>query len=143
MTKYLTYLIGLLYVFNTACSQSNLHNDQTKVSSPNNQDTLPYDKSKVSAETELANEFIGEKGIETKSGTIYYIEKDKQTITAYENGKIKWQSNIIEECGVPPVGPAAIRFIRLYQDKLQVTFGKHSFATINIKDGETTYLGAD
>jgi len=41
------------------------------------------------------------------------------------------------------VGAAEIRHIQLTKKQLQITFGKHDYATINIKTGEVTCVGAD
>ena len=127
MTLHLTYTIVLLFTLQTVWSQ----------------DTITYDKDKISIETELNFTFTDKRGIESKNGTIYFVEKDKKTLTAYENGKVKWKTNIIEICGQPTVGLPEIRYLRLCHDKLKVVFGKHSFAEVDINNGKTTYLGSD
>ena len=71
------------------------------------------------------------------------VEEDKKTLTAYENNKIKWQINIIEACGDPGVGAPEIRHLKINADKIEVTFGKHTFASVNIKDGKTRCVGSD
>lgn len=44
---------------------------------------------------------------------IYYVEKDLQTVLAYENGKLKWKTNVISVCGKPSAGKAEIRIMKL------------------------------
>ena len=66
-----------------------------------------------------------------------------QTLTAYQNGLVKWKINIIQTCGKPAVGQPAIRYIKLDNKKISVTFGKHSFASVDINNGKTTFLGSD
>jgi hypothetical protein len=82
------------------------------------------------------------RGIESDN-VIYYIEKDMQTLSAYINGKLKWETNIISVCGKPGVGKSEIRVIKLRVDKLSVVFGKHSFAEVDINTGKTEYIGSD
>ncbi|WP_338647899.1 hypothetical protein V5J73_04490 [Flavobacterium sp. KS-LB2] len=82
------------------------------------------------------------RGIKSNN-TVYYIEKDIQTLSAYEKGKLKWQTNIISVCGKPSVGKSEIRVIKPETDKLLIVFGKHSFAEVDIKNGKTKYLGSD
>ena len=64
-------------------------------------------------------------------------------MSAYANGKLKWQTNIISVCGKPSVGKPEIRVIKPKADKLLIVFGKHSFAQVDIKNGKAEYLGAD
>ena len=52
------------------------------------------------------------RGIE--SGKVFfYVEKDLQTVLAYENGKLKWKTNVISVCGKPSTGKAEIRIMKL------------------------------
>jgi len=46
-------------------------------------------------------------------------------------------------CGNPSVGKPEIRHIKFEIDKLLVTYGKHSFAKVDIVSGKTKFLGAD
>ncbi|MFB3387556.1 hypothetical protein [Flavobacterium sp. LAR06] len=49
-----------------------------------------FDKNLVSKKTELNLSFESKmRGIKSKN-VVYYIEKDIQTLSAYENGKLKW-----------------------------------------------------
>ncbi|MEN9655763.1 MAG: hypothetical protein RL311_689 [Bacteroidota bacterium] len=102
-----------------------------------------FDKKLLSKKTELNLSFEPKmRGIESNN-VVYYIEKDIQTLSAYENGKLKWQTNIISVCGKPSVGKSEIRVIKPETYKLLIVFGKHSFAEVDIKNGKTKYLGAD
>ncbi len=127
MKRNLKYLLGFLFVLQTTLAQ----------------DTITYDRSKISTKTELNFAFTNARGIESKTGTIYYVERDKKTLTAYEKGKFKWQINIINICGEPAIGPSEIRYLKLDNDTIRVAFGKHSFVNIEISKGKTTCLGAD
>ncbi|MBC7438414.1 MAG: hypothetical protein H7250_00310 [Flavobacterium sp.] len=84
------------------------------------------------------------RGIRNKK-TIYFIEKDMQTLSAYEKGKLKWKTNIIAVCGEPKVGKSEIRFLKFNEKTrtISVVFGKHSFAEVEIRNGNTKFLGAD
>lgn len=101
------------------------------------------DNSKVSTEKELNFSTTDKRGIKADDGIIYLVEKDGQTLTAYNKNDIKWTVNIIKICGQPKVGKPEIRHIKLTGDKIQITFGKHDFASVDIKDGNVKYLGAD
>lgn len=97
----------------------------------------------VSNKTELNRSFEPEiRGIKN-NGIIYYIENDLQTLSAYENNKLKWKTNIIAVCGKPKVGASEIRGLKLKSGKILVVFGKHSFAEVDITNGKIQYLGAD
>lgn len=82
------------------------------------------------------------RGIKSEN-VIYYIENDMQTLSAYKNGKLKWQSNIISICGKPSVGESEIRVVKPKTEMIFIVFGKHSFAEVNKKNGETKFLGSD
>lgn len=102
-----------------------------------------FNKNLVSKKTELNLSFEPKmRGIENND-VIYYIEKDIQTLSAYENGKLKWQANVISVCGKPSIGKSEIRVVKLKADKLLIVFGKHSFAEVDIKNGKTIFLGSD
>jgi hypothetical protein len=127
MIRLFSLLFGLILIVQTTCAQN----------------PSSFIKNKISTDIELNFAQTDKRGIEAKTGIVYYVEKDMQTVTAYENGKIKWQTNIITTCGIPAVGQPAIRYIKLDNGKISVTFGKHSFASIDTSSGKTTYLGAD
>ena len=46
------------------------------------------------------------------------MEKDLQNVSAYENGKQIWRTNVISVCGKPSVGKSEIRYIKLKVNKL-------------------------
>ena len=104
---------------------------------------VTIDSSRISAEKELNFAFTDKRGIKADDGIIYLVEKDGQTLTAFDNSNIKWTVNIIKTCGQPKVGKPEIRHMKLTADKIQITFGKHDFASVDIKDGKVKYLGAD
>ena len=107
------------------------------------QKLVSLDSTKVSRDTELNFSKTDKRGIETETKIVYFVEKDMQMLTAYENGQVKWQVNIIKTLGKPAVGQPAIRYIKLDKDKIFVTFGKHNYASVDSSTGKVTDLGAD
>ena len=78
-----------------------------------------------------------------KNDIIYFVGKDLQTISAYKNNKLLWQTNVISICGKPKVGESKIRYFKYKSGKLLVIMGKHNYAEINVTDGKTSFLGSD
>jgi hypothetical protein len=103
----------------------------------------PVDISKISTDRELNFAFTDKRGIKADNGIIYVVERDGQTLTAYDKTNIKWTVNIIETCRRPKVGKSEIRYIKLTEDKILITFGKHDFASVDIEGGKVKCLGAD
>jgi hypothetical protein len=82
------------------------------------------------------------RGIKSKK-VIYFVENDLQTISAYKNGKLDWKTNVISVCGKPTSGKSEIRYIKLEENKLLITYGKHSYAEVNTENGKAKFLGED
>jgi len=101
-----------------------------------------YDVNLISKNTELNFFETKKRGIEHNQ-IIYFVERDLQTISAYKSGKLLWQTNVISICGKPSVGKSEIRYIKYESKKLFIVFGKHSFAEIDIINGNTTFIGSD
>jgi hypothetical protein len=101
-----------------------------------------YDEQKVTKKIELNLAFSNFRGIEDKE-TVYFIENDNQTLSAYKNGKLKWKTNIIKVCGKPKVGEPKVRYIKLNEKVIQVIFGKHSMAEVDMQSGKTKLIGTD
>jgi hypothetical protein len=99
--------------------------------------------SKVTRQRELNLRTTEKRGIEADDGVIYMVEKDGQTLAAYEGGEISWTVNIVETCGQPVIGRTEIRYLKLSHANIQVTFGKHDFATVNLDNGQIECLGSD
>lgn len=74
--------------------------------------------------------------VQVKPGGRVLAAKDK-------NGKAMWSVDIIAKCGVPAVGKPIIRNLSVKDNKINVVFGKHSFASIDIETGQVDFLGAD
>jgi hypothetical protein len=126
MTRFSIVIIGGIIFFLTSCVQEK-----------------KYDINKISTETQLYFNKTEKRGIESKTGVIYYVEKDLKTITAYENNKIKWQTNISKICN-NFIGKHDIWFMELSNDTLFIKFGSViSFANVDIKNGKATFLGSD
>lgn len=103
-----------------------------------------FDESLVSTDKELNFYLTDKRGIKGDDGTIYFVENKRQTIVAYDNKqKVKWTADILQTCPTPVVGKLEIRYIKLTADKIQITFGKHDYASVDIADGKIKCLGAD
>lgn len=101
-----------------------------------------FDPKLVSKDLEINLAKTEKRGIQ-KNGITYFVEKNLQTISAYKNNKLQWQTNVINVCGKPDVGEPKIRYFRHKPEKLFVVMGKHDFAEVNVTNGKTKYLGAD
>ena len=102
-----------------------------------------FDIDLITRETKLDIISSNKRGIETEKKEIYFVEIDNQTISYYLNGILEWKVNVIKKCGKPKVGKSKIRFIEIIKDKMLVTFGKHNYAEINLKNGKAKLIGAD
>lgn len=102
-----------------------------------------YDHRLVSNEIELNFELTDKRGIRADNGVIYIVENAGQILTAYYNNKVKWTADILKSCPKPEVGKPEIRYIKLTADKIEITFGKHDFANVDIVNGEVKCLGTD
>jgi hypothetical protein len=109
----------------------------------NAQQSLPFDKTKVVKASELNFAFSDKRGIEANNEMTYVVEQNLRILTAYKNGVQKWKSDVIAQCGEPKVGKAEIRFIKLEGEKINVVFGKHSFADVFVATGKIECLGSD
>ncbi|WP_431242338.1 hypothetical protein ACQ9BO_21100 [Flavobacterium sp. P21] len=97
-----------------------------------------FDPKLVSKDLEINISETPKRGIE-KNNIIYYVEKDLQTISAYKNKKLQWQTNVIAICGKPDVGEPKIRYFSYKSKKLLVVMGKHNYAEVNVIDGKTFF----
>lgn len=102
-----------------------------------------FDERLVSTEKELNFSSTEKRGIRGEKGIVFYAERDGQTLTAYTGEKIKWAVNIIKICGEPAVGKPEIRYLKLTDGKIEIVFGKHSYASVDTENGRIKYLGAD
>ena len=107
------------------------------------QELKTFDVELITRQTKLDLTSSNKRGIETEKKEIYFVEYDNQTISYYLNGILEWKVNVIKKCGKPKVGKSEIRFIEIIKDKILVTFGKHNYAEINLKNGKTKFIGAD
>ncbi|RED23480.1 hypothetical protein BD847_2537 [Flavobacterium cutihirudinis] len=101
-----------------------------------------FDAKLISKDSEINLTTTQKRGIE-KNGTLYFVEKDLQTISAYKNNKLLWQTNVITICGKPKVGEPKIRYLKYKTEKLFVTIGKHDYAEVDAINGKTSFLGVD
>src|SRR5689334_19476256 len=90
---------------------------------------LPYEKKKVSKDKELNLTATDKQGI-SDAGFVYYVESDRKNISAYQNDKLRWRTNVIDSYHFDIVGLPQIRFIKLEDKTLHIVFGKHNFADI-------------
>lgn len=101
-----------------------------------------FDTKLISKDSEINFTETQKRGIK-KNGTLYFVEKDLQTISAYKSNKMLWQTNFLNACDKPKVGEPQIRYIGFKSGKLLVVIGKHDFAEINIQNGKTELIGSD
>jgi hypothetical protein len=101
-----------------------------------------YNDALISQNSEINFAKTQKRGIK-KNNIIYYVENDLQTISAYKNSKLKWQTNVISVCGKPKVGDPQIRYVGYNTNKLLIVMGKHNFAEIDVNSGITTLVGSD
>jgi len=80
------------------------------------------------------------RGIACKSGMVYYVEQDLQTITAYKAGKVIWRRNVVNKCGLPFEMTPGIRYISLDPRKLFIVYGKHHYTEISVATGKIRCL---
>lgn len=107
------------------------------------QELKTFDVELITRQTKLDLISSNKRGIETEKKEIYFVEKDNQTISYYLNRILEWKVNVIKKCGKPKVGKSEIRFIEIIKEKMLVTFGKHNYVEINLKNGKTKFIGAD
>jgi hypothetical protein len=107
------------------------------------QSTPALDKAKISKAVELNFYQTDKRGIQTNNHDIFYVGENLQTVMAFHDGQIKWKADIIMACGLPFVGKPTIRYMKLEQGEIFVTYGKHDYARVNILTGKITCLGAD
>ena len=100
-------------------------------------------KKKIVNQLETSVEKEGNRGLISKTGNVYFVEDDLQTVSAYKNQEKIWQKNILKELGKPNVGKPIIRYIKLNEEVLVVTFGKHNFAELDLKNGKIISSGSD
>jgi hypothetical protein len=105
------------------------------------QNTTAFDTAKISRAVELDFYQTDKRGIQSNIHDIFYVSEDMQTLIAFHDGQIKWKADIIKACGTPFIGQPAIRYIKLDQGQIFITYGKHDFAQVNIVTGNTTCLG--
>ncbi len=101
-----------------------------------------FDKKLISKDLEINFAERQKRGIE-KNGIIYFVEENLQTISAYKNNELVWQTNVITICGKPKVGEPKIRYFRYESEKLFVIVGKHQHAEVDAINGKASFFGAD
>ena len=89
------------------------------------------------------NSFEKLKILDKKTNIIYFVEDNGEILSAIKDNNKMWSANIIKECGKPLVGSPKIRHIEKKEDNIIVTFGKHSFAKIDIISGKIEFIGSD
>ncbi len=97
------------------------------------------DKDLISRKTVLYFKETKARGFISQDIT-YFVESDLKKVSAYENGKLKWQTDIVLTCGEPSYGKPEIEAIKLTDAVLHVSYGNR-FADVNIKDGKVLTTG--
>src|SRR5277367_2863714 len=74
--------------------------------------------------------------LESESLTIEILA-DRRTVQARDDaGVVVWKSDVIAICGPPPLGEPVVEWMALkHRGVLGVGFGKHSFASIELRTG--------
>jgi hypothetical protein len=80
-----------------------------------------------------------------KTENMFYVESNGRRLVAFKkDGTIIWSVDVLEATKVTPkTGQPVIRHLDLAKGQLQVVFGKHDFAEVQIASGRTKYLGSD
>lgn len=102
-----------------------------------------FDPVKISNEKDLNFAFTDKRGIRDDDGTIYLSEKDGVTISAYRGDSVLWKVNVIQACHDTFTENAIIRAISLKDGVIDITFGKHSYATLETSTAKVRFWGAD
>jgi hypothetical protein len=82
--------------------------------------------------------------IDSQSGASLYLYDNGQIITAKsKNGGTLWSVDVIKNCGAPAVGEPKVRSLTIRGGIVNVAFGKHDYATVDLKSGQIACQGAD
>lgn len=78
------------------------------------------------------------------AGIVLRVEKDGHTLVATgASGHVLWSVDVIEEAGPPAVGSAIIRALTVADQRVAVVYGKHSFASFEVRTGKLLGAGSD
>jgi len=78
------------------------------------------------------------------TGTTFEVAPDGRTLLAKNaDGKETLRVDVIEKCGSPAVGAPVIRHLAVTGSSLEVTFGKHSSASVDLKTMTLACGGSD
>jgi hypothetical protein len=78
------------------------------------------------------------------SGTAFEVAPDGRTLLAKNaDGKETLRVDVIETCGSPAVGAPVIRHLAVAGSSLEITFGKHAFASLDLKTMTLACAGSD
>lgn len=103
----------------------------------------PYQQGEVCQETEISLASSQYRGIQAKTGIVFYVQPDNHSLSAYQQDKPLWTTNIITTVGKPIVGEPVIRHLRVEANQLFVTIGKHSLVGVDPTNGQAVLIGAD
>ena len=73
----------------------------------------------------------------------YKISGDKTRVLLFKGSKIVKEFEILKKCSDPTVGKPEIRSIKKSKYTVQVVYGKHSYAEIDLATDEIRCLGSD
>ena len=81
---------------------------------------------------------------DTSSGASFEVEPDGRTLVAKGgDGSELFKGDVIAQCGSPAVGSPVVRNIAVNASSLEITFGKHSYATLDLKSRALSCKGSD
>ncbi|HUT76597.1 MAG TPA: hypothetical protein VM285_02865 [Polyangia bacterium] len=78
------------------------------------------------------------------SGTTFEVEPDGRVLVAKSNaGKETFRLDVIAKCGTPAIGAPVIRHLAVQGSSLEITFGKHSSAALDLASMTLACKGSD
>lgn len=79
-----------------------------------------------------------------KLDRLLVVDSNRQMVSLREKvGKQVWSVNVTDKLKGHIAPGDKIRDVRIDDDRLFVTVGKHSFATVDLESGKVSFLGSD
>jgi hypothetical protein len=82
--------------------------------------------------------------VDDASGIVLRVDDGGRVVSATDNaGHVLWAVDVIDKAGPPAVGKPIIRHLSLVNGEVSVVYGKHSFASFDLKTGTRLSSGSD
>lgn len=79
-----------------------------------------------------------------KPDQVLVVHSDRRTVSLRgKAGRQIWSVDVVEKLKGYIAPEDKIRDVRIDNDRILVTVGKHSFATVDLKSGKVNFLGSD